>query len=846
MKLEYPNDEFSFLFDFINEAREHLSGIEDNVLRLESEPSKALLESIYRPMHSIKGMAGFVNLNNIKHLTHETEDLVEGIKSEKVKISSDLIDLLIKIIDRINKMIRIVAAAAEPLHNEKRDLYIISFEEIEYLTLIDELTNIKNASKISASKPEKLKDIPIQKQMELLIPASLKKEFIEESEEHLSIIDEYLLKLEENDFVNNDIGTVMRELHTMKGGSQILLSSVEGDTDFQNPICYIQKITHSSETLLQQIHKGNKKIEPDMIEIFFSVVDILKSLVLNLKNNQIPSALPVDIIIRLSNYTGEKKDDEFFKLLKSTTNITADDFAFYNTAIQNLVALNNLCSEIISKPDDIKNIIKKILRSLKTCRKAGEYHNKKDFTDFCNCQINFFIFLKENENDLNQVFIQSSIDDFAKMHRELEKEYELKNVKKSELTDGKQKDDILSTPALTDKIQEQDTGLSVIKVPMEKVDKLMSIIGELIISKGSLQILSREITNKYNLTGLSRKVKEISDGFNRLSEELQLTIMNIRMLPVKTVFSRYPRMVRDIAKKSDKKVKLITKGEETELDKTIIEKIGDPLLHMIRNSVDHGIEPPEERKKCGKQEEGSLILSAWNQGNNVFIELQDDGKGIDEEAVKNKAIEKGLISKNEIEKFSKKEMLNFIFAPGFSTAKKVTEVSGRGVGMDVVRTNIISIGGFVEIDSEIGRGTKILLILPLTLAVSKGLEVKCGHSNFIIPLDCVIETVKIKNTDVRFYKTSGMFYYRNSILPIIDLCERFKIISQNSKESEISLVIIILNNLKIAVKVDMFLSERDIVVKPLPQTLENLSCVSGTTIMPDGHVELILNLKDLL
>ncbi len=305
-------------------------------------------------------------------------------------------------------------------------------------------------------------------------------------------------------------------------------------------------------------------------------------------------------------------------------------------------------------------------------------------------------------------------------------------------------------------------------------------------------------------------------------------------------------MVRDIAKKNDKKVKLVTKGEDTELDKTVIEKIGDPLLHMIRNSVDHGIESPEERRNTGKPEEGTLILNAWNKGNKVFIELQDDGKGIDEEAVKKKAIEKGLINKSEIEKLSKKEILNLIFAPGFSTAKKITEVSGRGVGMDVVRTNIISIGGTVEIESEKGIGTKILLILPLTLAVSKGLEIKCGDSNFIIPLDCVLETVKIKKENIRLYKSKEMFHCRNTVLPILDLCKLFKIQSKTNKNSNIALVIVIFNNIKLALKVDAFLAERDIVVKPLPSVLENLSCVSGTTIMPDGRVELILNINDLI
>ncbi|HPP86589.1 MAG TPA: chemotaxis protein CheW [bacterium] len=855
MRLEYTNEDFIFLFDFITEASEHLLGIEDNILKLETEPSQSLIEAIYRPMHSIKGMSGFVNLNNIKHLTHETENLIDLLKNDKkIAISSELIDLLIKVVDRVVKIIKQVNQQAELLRNQKLDSYVIDVPDVDYNDLLEEIEKLKKsdatdkAKKVAVVKPATLVGPSVEQKAKLVIPEKLKNEFIEETYEHLEIIDAELLKLEEDLDDENAITVIMRELHTIKGGSQIIISSIETDI-LQNPLNYIQKITHCSETLLQQIVKADKKVDADIVDILFAVSDVLKELIANLKNDEAVSEVPVNILVKLYNFTGEKPDDKFIESVQAEQKITAEDFAFFNTALQNLRGLLPVCAELITNPDNRKNSLKKILRALKTCLKAGEYHNKKSFIEFCNNQITFFNFLKDNPEQVNDAFIQSTIDDINQKLVELEKEYAEKYAKTAQIEEPQAgAAAAVSGPsvAAADKTAaEADMSLSVIKVPMERIDKLMGIIGELIVSKGTLQILAKEIAVKYNMIQLSRRTKEIADLFNRLSDELQNTVMNIRMMPVKNVFNRFPRLVRDIAKKNDKKVKLVMRGEDTELDKTVIEKINDPLLHMIRNSVDHGIETPAERRKAGKSEEGTIILSAWNQGNNVYIELQDDGRGIDEEAVKNKALEKGLVTETKLEKMSKKDILNFIFMPGFSTAKKVTEVSGRGVGMDVVKTNIISIAGTIEIDSEKNFGTKILLILPLTLAVSKGLEVRCGDSYFMIPLENVLETVKINKTLIREYKLKELFNYRDEIVPIVDICRVFGMCSIKKNE-EISLVIVQYNNIKFALKVDEFLGETEIVVKPLPQMLENLPGVSGTTIMPDGRVELIINISDLI
>jgi two-component system chemotaxis sensor kinase CheA len=327
----------------------------------------------------------------------------------------------------------------------------------------------------------------------------------------------------------------------------------------------------------------------------------------------------------------------------------------------------------------------------------------------------------------------------------------------------------------------------------------------------------------------------------RISDDLQDTIMKVRMVPVQTVFSRFPRLVRDLSRKSGKQVELITEGEETELDKSVVEVIGDPLVHLIRNSVDHGIESEEDRLRAGKRGEGRVWLRAYHRGNSVAIEIEDDGKGIDPEKMREVAVRKGVITPEEAKSLDDREALELIFAPGFSTAEKITDISGRGVGMDVVRTNIKNLKGSVSIFSEVGKGTRFTLSLPLTLAIIDALMVRVAEQTFAIPLDAVSETTKIEARRLTDVNNRKAVTIRGEVLGVIDLRELLEMSPLEESPEILSVLVIHDNDRRLGIVVDRLLERQEVVIKSLGAYLGDLKGLSGATIMGDGSVVLILD-----
>ncbi len=381
---------------------------------------------------------------------------------------------------------------------------------------------------------------------------------------------------------------------------------------------------------------------------------------------------------------------------------------------------------------------------------------------------------------------------------------------------------------------------STIRVDHEKLDHLMNLIGELIINRNRFSMLARGLEEGKDVGEIAQSLTETTYAMARISDDLQDTIMKVRMVPVQTVFSRFPRLVRDLSRKSGKKVDLITEGEETELDKSVVEVIGDPLVHLIRNSVDHGIETEERRVAAGKDPVGKVFLRAYHRGNSVAIEVEDDGRGIDPEKMRESAINKGIITAEEAKNLDDREALELIFAPGFSTAEKVTDISGRGVGMDVVRTNIKNLKGSVNITSEVGKYSKFILSLPLTLAIIDALMVKVAGQTFAIPLDAVSETTKIEArrlTDVNNRKAVTL---RGEVLGIVDLRELLEM-PPREDASILSVLVIHDNDRRLGIIVDSLLERQEIVIKSLGSYLGDQKGLSGATIMGDGSVVLILD-----
>ena len=384
---------------------------------------------------------------------------------------------------------------------------------------------------------------------------------------------------------------------------------------------------------------------------------------------------------------------------------------------------------------------------------------------------------------------------------------------------------------------------STIRVDHEKLDHLMNLIGELIINRNRYSMLARQLEDSANVDiGLiAQNLSETTYAMARISDDLQDTIMKVRMVPVASVFSRFPRLVRDLSRKSGKDVELIVEGEETELDKSVVEVIGDPLVHLIRNSVDHGIEPEDVRRAAGKPIKGNVWLRAFYKGNSVAIEIEDDGKGIDPEKMREVAIRKGVITPEEAKLLDDREAMELIFAPGFSSAEVITDISGRGVGMDVVRTNIKNLKGSINISSEVGKGTKFTLSLPLTLAIIDALMVHVDDQMYAIPLDAVSETTKIEARRLTDVKGRKAVTLRGEVLGIVSLSELLGLPCRMSQQEVLAVVVIQDNERRLGLVVDRLLERQEIVIKPLGSYLGDLKGISGATIMGDGSVILILD-----
>jgi two-component system chemotaxis sensor kinase CheA len=378
----------------------------------------------------------------------------------------------------------------------------------------------------------------------------------------------------------------------------------------------------------------------------------------------------------------------------------------------------------------------------------------------------------------------------------------------------------------------------VVKIEQESIDNLMSIVGELLVAKNSLPYLANSVVNMES-EQIKRSILDKYLFINRLSNQLQELIISMRMLPISYVFDRYPKLVRDISKKLDKKVKLIQGGADTKLDKNVIEMLADPLIHIVRNSLDHGLETQEERIENGKNKTGELIMRAYSESDRVIIEIIDDGRGINTQKVANKVLEKGLLTQEQIDSMSDNEKAALVMLPGLSTAESITEFSGRGVGMDVVKKSIESFGGNIDITTKSGQGTKIVLSIPVSLAVSKLLQVSMDNNNYGFPMDLVSETVKINTNDITYLNSDPYIYIRGQVIPILFIDD---MLSANTKENKIlSLVIITVKGNQLAVVVNDLLGQIDVVQKPLEGILENHSLFSGAALLGNGQIIMILD-----
>ncbi|RLG56767.1 MAG: chemotaxis protein CheA [Candidatus Hydrothermarchaeota archaeon] len=614
----------------------------------------------------------------------------------------------------------------------------------------------------------------------------------------MSALDQSLLELEQNPENYEVLNEVFRYAHTLKG-----MSSTMG-------FGKVAELSHKMENLLDKVRQGEIHVSSDLIDVLLEALDKLREMVNKIAEEGKEEGEISDIISKLESFGEDGEDESKNKKDEEKKEVKSKE----TSRLKIRVELSEDCAlksvrafMVIKSLDEIAEIID----SSPPLQDIEDGRFEKSFE-----------------------LVVSTSETPQKIKEVIEKIGEVKKVEISETTAKSEKEEkkpsIVSTKNVLRNVQ-------TVRVSIDKLDSLMNLVGELVIGKSRLF----QIGSKYDI----EELREALSNINRLTTNLQDIVTQMRMVEVGFIFNRFPRMVRDLAKKEGKKVNFIIEGKDIELDRTVLDEIGDPLVHLLRNSIDHGIETPEERIKAGKSEVGTLKLIAKREKNHVKIIVEDDGRGIDPDKIRKKAVEKGIITEEEANKISDEEALSLIFAPGLSTAEKVTDVSGRGVGMDVVKSKITSLGGVVEIKSKVREGTRVTLTLPLTLAIIQALLIKVRQEIYAIPLSNVLEILNVKRGEIKTVKGNKVINLRGKILPIIEL-DRLLGISENGNKEKYPVVVVDKENQPIGLGVDGLIGQQEIVIKTFDNILKGVKGFAGATILGDGRVVLILDIASLL
>ncbi|RVZ78478.1 chemotaxis histidine kinase/response regulator CheAY2 [Helicobacter pylori] len=665
-------------------------------------------------------------------------------------------------------------------------------------------------------------------------------DFLIEAFEMNEQLDQDLVELEHNPEDLDLLNRIFRVAHTIKGSSSFLNLNI------------LTHLTHNMEDVLNRARKGEIKITPDIMDVVLRSIDLMKTLLVTIRDT--------------GSDTNNGKENEIEEAVKQLQAITS----------QNL--------EGAKETSGTKEAPKK--ENQEEVKKEAEKENKEENQENKAKAPTTENFASDNPladepdldySNMSAEEVEAEIERLLNKRQEADKErraQKKQEVKpKQEVTPTKEtpktetpktetpktetpKTETPKAPKTETKAKakadtEENKAPSIgveqtVRVDVRRLDHLMNLIGELVLGKNRLIRIYGDVEERYDGEKFLEELNQVVSSISAVTTDLQLAVMKTRMQPVGKVFNKFPRMVRDLSRELGKSIELIIEGEETELDKSIVEEIGDPLIHIIRNSCDHGIEPLEERKRLNKPETGKVQLSAYNEGNHIVIKISDDGKGLDPVMLKEKAIEKGVISERDAESMSDREAFNLIFKPGFSTAKVVSNVSGRGVGMDVVKTNIEKLNGIIEIDSEVGVGTTQKLKIPLTLAIIQALLVGVQEEYYAIPLSSVLETVRISQDEIYTVDGKSVLRLRDEVLSLVRLSDIFKVDAILESNSDVYVVIIGLADQKIGVIVDYLIGQEEVVIKSLGYYLKNTRGIAGATVRGDGKITLIVDVGAMM
>ncbi|MCQ2842022.1 chemotaxis histidine kinase/response regulator CheAY2 [Helicobacter pylori] len=647
-------------------------------------------------------------------------------------------------------------------------------------------------------------------------------DFLIEAFEMNEQLDQDLVELEHNPEDLDLLNRIFRVAHTIKGSSSFLNLNI------------LTHLTHNMEDVLNRARKGEIKITPDIMDVVLRSIDLMKTLLVTIRDT--------------GSDTNNGKENEIEEAVKQLQAITSQNLEGAKETSGTKEAPKEVKEEIKEKAKEENKENKAKTPTAENPASDNPLADEPDL-DYANMSA------EEVEAEIERLLNKRQEAD---KERRAQKKQEDQAKPKQEVTPTKEppKTEIPKAPKTETKAKakadtEENKAPSIgveqtVRVDVRRLDHLMNLIGELVLGKNRLIRIYSDVEERYDGEKFLEELNQVVSSISAVTTDLQLAVMKTRMQPVGKVFNKFPRMVRDLSRELGKSIELIIEGEETELDKSIVEEIGDPLIHIIRNSCDHGIEPLEERRRLNKPETGKVQLSAYNEGNHIVIKISDDGKGLDPVMLKEKAIEKGVISERDAESMSDREAFNLIFKPGFSTAKVVSNVSGRGVGMDVVKTNIEKLNGIIEIDSEVGVGTTQKLKIPLTLAIIQALLVGVQEEYYAIPLSSVLETVRISQDEIYTVDGKSVLRLRDEVLSLVRLSDIFKVDAILESNSDVYVVIIGLADQKIGVIVDYLIGQEEVVIKSLGYYLKNTRGIAGATVRGDGKITLIVDVGAMM
>lgn len=690
--------------------------------------------------------------------------------------------------------------------------------------------------------------------------------FIDESEEHLQTLSDCIMVLEKEPDNKDTINEVFRAAHSLKG--------MAGTMGFKR----MQHLTHDMENVFQEVRSDRVKVTSGMIDLLFKCLDALEGYLDNIKSTSDEGTEDNEVIIKELNDFIAKADGEAeaenkeVSEVKEATPAATQEEKEGQEKIELTEEEKKAIREAESNGQHIYAMTVHIQKDclLKAARAFLVFKAVEDFGQILvyrpssqdiedeKFELEFSFFLASEESEDKIVAAAKAVSEIEKVDAEeihldeYVKEAEAQEEQQAKEAAAEQKEATAEAPKAAEKkapaanAKKQTNAKPVtgrtVRVDIEKLDALMNQVSELIIAKNSLVSISSNESGEYQNQSFHEQIEYLE----RITTNLHESVMKVRMVPIESVVNKFPRMIRDLSRKLGKKMELYMTGEDTELDRTVVDQIGDPLQHLLRNSADHGLEDNATRVERGKPEVGSIFLKAFQEGNNVIIEVGDDGNGIDVAAVRDKAVERGVITAEQAENMSQKEIINLLFLPSFSMAKKITDISGRGVGLDVVKSNIEALGGDVEVRTKLGEGTTFIVRLPLTLAIIQALMVEIRDEKYAIALGSIANIESIPVNEIKYVQAQEVIHLRGAVIPLIRLDQVLDMEEKQEEPENLTVVIVKKGDSLAGLVVDNLIGQQEIVIKSLGKYITNNKIISGATILGDGEVALILDVNTLM